>query len=154
MAHVEKGIDIHVPVRKAYNQWTQFEEFPRFMEGVEKIEQLSEKRLHWRADIGGRVEEWEAEITEQVPDMRIAWQSVEGAKNAGVVTFHRLDDNNCRVMLQMKYDPESVLEKIGDALGFFKRRIAGDMERFKQFMESHGEETGAWRGEIPQEKQE
>ena len=154
MAHVEKAIDINVPVRRAYNQWTQFEEFPRFMEGVEKVEQLDEKRLRWRADVGGRVEEWEAEITEQVPDMRIAWRSLEGARNAGVVTFHRLDDNHCRVMLQMEYDPEGVVESIGDALGFFKRRIAADMERFKEFMESRSAETGAWRGEITQERRE
>jgi uncharacterized membrane protein len=152
MATFEKSIDVDVPVRTAYNQWTQFEEFPQFMEGVESVRQLDDRRLHWRAEIAGKMEEWDATITEQEPDMRVAWTSTSGAKNAGVVTFHRLDDSKTRVMLQVEYTPEGVIETIGDALGFVKRRVEGDLKRFKEFVESHGEETGAWRGRIDQDK--
>ena len=151
MASVEKSIDVHVPVRTAYNQWTQFEEFPQFMQGVEEVRQLDDKRLHWRASIGGKTEEWDAEITEQVPDMRVAWTNTTGARNAGVITFHRLDDNTTRVMLQLDYDPEGVVENVGDALGFVSRRVEGDLERFKEFVEARGQETGAWRGTIEQD---
>ncbi len=151
MASVEKSIDVHVPVRTAYNQWTQFEEFPQFMQGVEEVRQLDDKRLHWRASIGGKTEEWDAEITEQVPDMRVAWTNTTGARNAGVVTFHRLDDNTTRVMLQLDYDPEGVVENVGDALGFVSRRVEGDLERFKEFVEARGQETGAWRGTVRQD---
>ena len=151
MASVEKSIDVHVPVRTAYNQWTQFEEFPQFMQGVEEVRQLDDKRLHWRASIGGKTEEWDAEITEQVPDMRVAWTNTTGARNAGVVTFHRLDDNTTRVMLQLDYDPEGVVENVGDALGFVSRRVEGDLERFKEFVEARGQETGAWRGTTQQD---
>jgi uncharacterized membrane protein len=148
MSNVEQSIDVEVPVRTAYNQWTQFEEFPRFMEGVREVKQLDDKHLRWRAEIAGKEVEWTADISEQVPDMRIAWHSTSGAKNAGVVTFHRLDDNKTRVMLQMEYDPQGFVENVGDALGAAKLRIRGDLERFKQFIESRGAETGAWRGEI------
>ena len=151
MASVQKSIDVHVPVRTAYNQWTQFEEFPQFMQGVEEVRQLDDKRLHWRASIAGKTEEWDAEITEQVPDMRVAWTNTTGARNAGVVTFHRLDDNTTRVMLQLDYDPEGVVENVGDALGFVSRRVEGDLERFKEFVEARGQETGAWRGTIEQD---
>ena len=151
MASVEKSIDVHVPVRTAYNQWTQFEEFPQFMQGVEEVRQLDDKRLHWRASIAGKTEEWDAEITEQVPDMRVAWTNTTGARNAGVVTFHRLDDTTTRVMLQLDYDPEGVVENVGDALGFVSRRVEGDLERFKEFVEARGQETGAWRGTIQQD---
>ena len=151
MASVEKSIDVHVLVRTAYNQWTQFEEFPQFMQGVEEVRQLDDKRLHWRASIGGKTEEWDAEITEQVPDMRVAWTNTTGARNAGVVTFHRLDDTTTRVMLQLDYDPEGVVENVGDALGFVSRRVEGDLERFKEFVEARGQETGAWRGTIQQD---
>jgi uncharacterized membrane protein len=147
-----KSIDVHVPVRTAYNQWTQFEQFPKFMEGVEQVRQLDDKRLHWKANIAGKVEEWDARITEQTPDQRVAWTSTTGAHNAGVVTFHRLDDNMCRVTLQIEYDPEGFVESVGDALGFVSRRIEGDLKRFKQFIESRGQETGAWRGEIKQKE--
>ena len=103
---IEKSIDVEVPVRAAYNQWTQFEEFPRFMEGVEQVQQIDDRRLHWRANVGGKTLEWEAEIAEQIPDKRIAWRSLSGKKNAGVVTFHRLTDDRTRVMLQLDYEPE------------------------------------------------
>ncbi len=150
MANIEKSIDVRVPVRTAYNQWTQFEEFPRFMEGVEEIEQLDDQHLHWVAKIAGKREEWDAEITEQTPDQRIAWRSLTGDENAGVVTFHKLDDSKTRVMLQMDYKPEGVVESAGNALGFVGRRIEGDLERFKEFIESRGHETGAWRGNVQQ----
>jgi uncharacterized membrane protein len=148
MATIEKSIDVDVPVRTAYNQWTQFESFPRFMEGVESVEQLDDRRLHWRANIGGAVEEWNAEITEQAPDKRIAWCSTSGAKNAGVVTFHRLSDDKTRIMLQVEYEPQTWSESMGDLLGFVSRRVSGDLERFKEFIEERGQPTGAWRGEI------
>jgi uncharacterized membrane protein len=149
MPKIEKSIDVEVPVRTAYNQWTQFEEFPRFMEGVESVKQLDDRRLLWRAKVGGKVKEWEAEITEQRPDDRIAWRSRSGAPNAGVVTFHRLGDNRTRIMLQLEYDPEGAVESVGDALGVVSTRVAGDLERFKKFVEDRGGETGGWRGEIP-----
>jgi uncharacterized membrane protein len=148
MSTIEQSIDVNVPVRTAYNQWTQFEEFPRFMEGVEAVRQLDNQRLQWRATIGGKVEEWEAVITEQHPDERIAWKNTTGAANAGVVTFHRLADNKTRVMLQMEYDPQGVVENLGDLLGVVSRRVANDLERFKEFIEARGQETGAWRGEV------
>jgi uncharacterized membrane protein len=148
MATIEKSIDVNVPVDTAYNQWTQFEEFPRFMEGVEEVRQLDDKRLHWRANIGGKPKEWDAEITEQRPDERIAWRSRGGAHNAGVVTFHRLSDNTTRVMLQLEYDPEGVVENVGDAVGVVSARVKGDLERFREFIEARGTETGAWRGDI------
>jgi len=148
MSTIEKSIDVEVPVRTAYNQWTQFEEFPQFMEGVEAVRQLDNQRLHWRANVGGKVEEWDAVITEQHPDERIAWKNTTGASNAGVVTFHRLSDTTTRVMLQLEYDPQGVVENVGDMLGVVSRRVAGDLERFKEFIEARGHETGAWRGEV------
>jgi uncharacterized membrane protein len=148
MASIEQSIVVNVPVRTAYNQWTQFEEFPRFMEGVESVLQLDDKHLHWRARVVGKIKEWDAEITEQRPDDRIAWTSRSGARNAGVVTFHRLDDNRTKIMLQVDYDPEGVVENVGDTVGVVSTRIKGDLERFKEFIESHSRETGAWRGEI------
>ncbi|MDP8958181.1 MAG: SRPBCC family protein [Actinomycetota bacterium] len=152
MSTVEKSIDVNVPVRTVYNQWTQFEEFPRFMEGVERVQQLNDTRLHWVADIAGQEREWDAEITEQVPDQRIAWTSVSGTDNAGVVTFHRLDDNTTRVTLQMTFDPQNLTEKAGDALGAVDRRVQGDLNRFKEFIEQRGEETGAWRGTVERDQ--
>lgn len=152
MSTIEKSIDVNVPVHTAYNQWTQFEEFPKFMEGVERVTQLDDKRLHWRANVGGKTEEWDAKITEQIPDQRIAWRNTTGAQNAGVVTFHRLADNETRVMLQLEYDPQGFVENVGDMLGVVSRRVEGDLERFKEFIESRGHETGAWRGEIRQDK--
>ena len=148
MSNIEKSIDVAVPVRTAYNQWTQFEEFPRFMEGVQEVQQLDDRRLHWRASLGGTSKEWDAEITEQIPDERIAWRSVSGAANAGVVTFHHLAPSRTRIMLQLEYEPEGVTESVGDAAGVVSRRVSGYLARFKDFIESRGQETGAWRGEI------
>ena len=148
MASIQRSIDVNVPVRTAYNQWTQFEEFPRFMEGIEEIRQLDDRRLHWRAKIGGKTEEWDAMITEQIPDERVAWRNTTGADNAGVVTFHHLSASTTRVMLQIEYDPHGLVENVGSALGVVERRVEGDLKRFKDFVESHGTATGAWRGEI------
>ena len=148
MSVIEKSIEINVPVRAAYNQWTQFEEFPKFMEGVKHVKQIDDTHLHWKAEIGGKEKEWDAEITEQIPDERIAWRNRNGAKNAGVVTFHRLSDSKSKVMLQMEYDPEGVVENVGDTMGVVSQRVLGDLERFKQYIESRGHETGAWRGTV------
>ncbi len=151
MANIEKSIDVNVPVRAAYNQWTQFEEFPQFMEGVQEVKQIDDTHMHWRANIAGMDEEWDAVVTEQEPDMRVAWTNTTGARNAGVVTFHRIDEQKTRVMLQIDYEPEGVVENVGSALGFVSRRVEGDLERFKKFIEARGSETGAWRGEVQQD---
>jgi uncharacterized membrane protein len=148
VSNIEQSIDVNVPVSTAYNQWTQFEEFPRFMEGVREIRQLDDRRLVWRAEIAGKEKTWDAEIAEQIPDARVAWRSTSGAKNAGVVTFHKLTPDTTRIMLQMDYDPEGVVENVGDALGVASARIRGDLQRFKDFIEQRGRETGAWRGSI------
>lgn len=148
MSTVEKSIDVDVPVHTAYNQWTQFESFPQFMEGVDRIDQTSDTMTHWLTSVGGVTREFDAEITEQRPDERIAWTSVDGPKNAGVVTFHRLGDDKTRVMLQMDFVPEGLVENVGDKLGIVGRRAAGDLERFKEFIEGRGTETGAWRGNV------
>ena len=150
MGTYEYAIDVNVPLNTAYNQWTQFEEFPLFMDGVESVEQIDEETLYWHAEIAGVDQKWRAKITEQTPDQRVAWTSVEGAKNAGVVTFHHIDDDTTRVMLQMDYNPEGFIENVGAALGIVERRIKGDLERFKTFIEQRGVATGAWRGEIEQ----
>jgi len=152
MANIEQSIDVDVPVRTAYNQWTQFEEFPRFMEGVERIRQLDDTHTVWTTKVAGKEKEFEAVITEQTPDQRIAWQSEHGPEHAGVVTFHRLDENKTRVMLQMDYEPEGAVEKVGDMLGLVTRRVKGDLERFKEVVEQRGAggETGAWCGDVEQ----
>jgi len=152
MSNIEQSIDVNVPVHTTYNQWTQFEEFPRFMEGVEEIRQLDDKRLHWRTNVGGKQKEWDAVITEQIPDQRIAWKNTNGTKNAGVVTFHHISDKTTRVMLQLEYDPEGIIENVGDAIGIVSSRVRGDLERFKEFIEARGSETGAWRGKVEQPK--
>jgi uncharacterized membrane protein len=148
MAVIEKSVEVNAPVRTAYNQWTQFEEFPKFMEGVTQVQQLDSTHLHWKAQIAGKEKEWNAVITEQRPDERIAWKSTDGAKNAGVVTFHRLSDQKSKIMLQMDYEPEGVVENLGDAIGAVSLRVEGDLKRFKEFIEQRGRETGAWRGEV------
>jgi uncharacterized membrane protein len=150
MSNVEQSIDVKVPVGTAYNQWTQFEEFPRFMEGVESIQQLDDTHVHWKTKIAGVTREFDAEITEQTPDQRIAWKATEGTQHAGVVTFHRLDDETTRIMLQLDTEPEGVVEQMGDKLGILKHRVKGDLDRFKEMMEERGTETGAWRGEVEQ----
>jgi uncharacterized membrane protein len=151
MASIIETIEVDVPVRTAYNQWTQFEEFPTFMDGVERVEQLDDTHLRWHGSIGGKDEEWTTEITEQVPDQRIAWKTTAGTGPDGVVTFHRLEDQRCKVTVQMDYEPEGVTEKAGSALGLDSRRVSGDLERFKERIESRGVESGAWRGEVHQE---
>ena len=146
MARVEKEIEVNVPVNTAYNQWTQFEEFPAFMEGVRSVTQLDDRHLRWQAEVGGREKTWEAEIQEQVPDTRIVWRSLDGDQNAGLVTFEATSDGAAtRVHLEMSYDPEGFLETAGDAFGFVSRRVEGDLERFKSFIEDRGIETGAYR---------
>jgi uncharacterized membrane protein len=148
MTTIEESVDVDVPLHTAYNQWTQFEEFPRFMEGVESVTQLDDTHLRWNADIAGVRREWTAEISEQRPDERVAWHAVEGATNAGVVTFHRLDEVRTRVMLQLDFEPENLTDKAGDKLGFVTRRAKGDLARFKEYIEAQGRESGAWRGEV------
>ena len=148
MAKIEESIQVEVPVETAYNQWTQFEEFPTFMEGIEQVQQLDDTHLRWTAEVGGTREEWDAEITEQHPDHRVAWTATGGKGNAGVVTFHRIDEGQTKVMVQMDWEPEGVKEKIGAALGMDNRRVQGDLQRFKELIESRGTESGAWRGEV------
>lgn len=152
MARVEKTIEVNVPVRTAYNQWTQFESFRYFMDGVEEVHQLDDTRLHWKAKIGGKTEEWEAVIREQVPDQKIIWQNTTGKTNAGMVKFDPLGPSQTRVHLEMSYDPEGFIENAGDALGFVGRRVEGDLKRFKEFIESRGVETGGWRGMVQNER--
>ncbi len=148
MAKAEHSIDVNAPVRAVYNQWTQFERFPQFMDGVEQVTQLDNKRLHWKARIAGKTQEWDAEITEQLPDQRIAWRSITGDMNAGVVTFHHLSDTTTRIMLQLEYAPEGVVETAGAALGFLDRQVKDDLDHFKQLVERQGGTTGGWRGTI------
>lgn len=150
MSQVEESIEVNVPVRAAYNQWTQFEDFPQFMDGVEHIEQRTATLTHWKTKIDGVEREFDAEITEQIPDERVAWTTVDGeAKQAGVVTFHYIDDNTTKVMLQLDHEPHGLAETVGDKLGLVKRQVTGDLKRFKEFIESRGGvESGAWRGEV------
>ena len=148
MKSIEQSITVDVPLSMAYNQWTQFEEFPLFMEGVKEVHQLDDKRLHWKAEIGGKTEEWDAEILQQVPDDRIAWRSTGGAKNSGRVAFSALGANQTEVNLELHYDPEGLTENAGAALGVVKARVAGDLKRFKEFIEERATPTGEWRGEI------
>ena len=150
MSQIIEAIDVDVPVRTAYDQWTQFESFPEFMDGIKQVRQLDDRTLEWVADVAGTEKRWKATITEQEPDQRIAWTSTEGARNAGVVTFHRLGEGRSRVTLQLDVEPDGPIETVGDALGVVRNRVKDDMKRFKTFIESRGTETGAWRGEIKQ----
>ena len=150
MTSITKSIDVNVPVRTAYDQWTQFETFPQFMEGVESITQLNDKTLHWKVNVAGRDSEFDATITEQIPDERVAWKSISGKENAGVVTFHRLGEGQTKVTMQMDYEPDGLVENVGGKLGLDDRRVQGDLDRFKEFIESRGAPTGAWRGEVSQ----
>jgi len=143
-------IEVNVPVRTAYNQWTQFEDFPQFMASVHEIRQLDDKHLHWKANVAGEEKEWDVEITEQIPDKRIAWRSTSGVPNGGVVTFHKISDNLTRVALQMDYQPEGPLEKLGDAFGAVRMETRGNLQKFKDMLEKRGRETGGWRGSISQ----
>src|SRR5688572_13151734 len=148
MERIEKSIEVGCPVRTVYNQWTQFEDFPRFMAGVKEVRQLDDTHVHWHAEIWGKDEEWDAEITEQEPDKRISWRSVSGARNAGTVRFEPLGPQRTRVRLTMAYEPEGAVENIGDALGVFRGQVQDTVEDFKKFIESRRQETGAWRGEV------
>ena len=152
MNTIEQSIEVEAPITAVYDQWTQFETFPEFMEGVEEIRQLDDRRLHWTAEIGGTRHEWDAEITEQLPDERVAWRNTEGKDNAGVVTFHKLDDAHSRIMVQIDFVPEGIKEKVGSALNLPDRQVKGDLERFKSLVESDGGGAeGGWRGEVPRE---
>jgi uncharacterized membrane protein len=148
MGHVEESIEVAVPLSVAYNQWTQFEEFPNFMEGVEQVRQLDDAHLHWRTRIAGVTRDFDAQITEQRPDERIAWRSTEGTTHAGDVTFQRVDDGRTRIAVRIDEEPDDLIEKVGDVLGLLRRRVKGDLERFKEMIEARGHETGAWRGEL------
>ena len=148
MSRIEASIEVDVPVSTAYNQWTQFEEFPRFMDGVESVTQVDDTHVRWVASVGGSRHEWMAEISEQRPDERVAWHATDGKANAGVVTFHRLDEGRTKVMVQMDYEPEGLKESLGSALGSDERRVKSDLDRFKELVESRGAESGAWRGEV------
>jgi uncharacterized membrane protein len=149
MSTVTESVDVQVPVTTAYNQWTQFESFPQFMGGVQEVRQLDVTHTHWITKMGGVKREFDATITEQHPDERVAWKSENGPKQAGVVTFHKLDDNRTRVTAQMDFEPEGIAEKAADKIGMIEGRVKDDMERFKQFIEGKGQETGAWRGDVP-----
>lgn len=148
MSTITEAIDVDVPIRVAYNQWTQFESFPHFMEGVREIRQLDDTHVHWVIDIAGQVREFDATITEQHPDERVAWTSDSGPNHAGVITFHRLDDEKTRVTAQMDIDPEGFVENVADKLGVLGNRVKNDMRKFKEFIEQRGHETGGWRGDV------
>lgn len=148
MSQIIEVVDVDVPVRTAYDQWTQFETFPLFMDGVEQVVQIDDTTLVWRARIAGVAKEWEARITEQTPDERIAWSATDGAMNAGAVTFQPIDAQRCRITLQLDVEPGGPIEAIGDALGLVQRQARADLDNFKQFIEARREETGAWRGEV------
>jgi uncharacterized membrane protein len=149
MSTITESVDVGVPVPTAYNQWTQFESFPHFMDGVQQVRQLDATHTHWTTKVGGVTREFDATITEQHPDERVAWKSDSGPQHAGVVTFHKLSDTTSRVTAQMDIDPEGFLEKVGDKFGVIEGRVKSDLERFKDFIESRGGETGAWRGDVP-----
>ena len=148
METIKKTIEVEQPIRTVYNQWTQFEDFPRFMKGVKRVTQLDDRRLHWEAEIAGKDKEWDARITDQVPDHVISWQSDGGEYTSGAVNFTPVGPNRTQISLQLTYEPEGFVEKTGDALGVVSSRVEGDLERFKKFIENRGQETGAWRGTI------
>jgi uncharacterized membrane protein len=150
MPKIEDSIEVQVPVRQAYNQWTQFEEFPEFMDGIQSVQQLDDTHVHWVAEIRGESREWTTQITEQQPDKKVAWKTIAGqVKNDGVVTFEQVAEGQTRVNVQMDVEGESTAENVaGDLLGVVKSQVRGDLERFKQLIEKRDEETGAWRGEV------
>ncbi|WP_155371023.1 SRPBCC family protein [Catellatospora vulcania] len=149
MSTVTESVDVHVPVRTAYNQWTQFESFPHFMKGVESVRQIDDIHSHWVVDVAGAKREFDTEITEQHPDERIAWKSTSGeTEHAGVVTFHRLGESDTRVTVQLDWEPEGFVENVGSAIGADSRQVKADAQRFKEFIEERGTETGEWRGEV------
>ena len=146
---VEKSIVVNVPVDTAYNQWTQFEEFPHFMGGISEIRQLDDTRLHWVAEIAGVKREWEAQILEQIPNEKVAWAATEGATNAGAVYFSAAGAGQTNVRLELEYEPEGLVETVGDKIGVVERRVQADLEKFKSFIEDAGYASGAWRGTVP-----
>jgi len=150
MPKIEDSIEVQVPVRQAYNQWTQFEEFPKFMEGIQSVQQLDDTHVQWVAEIRGKTRQWTTEITEQQPDKKVAWKTIDGeVKNDGAVTFEQIAGGQTRVNVQMDVEGESTAENVaGDLLGVVKGQVHGDLERFKQLIENRDEETGAWRGEV------
>ncbi len=148
MERVEKYVEVEAPIRMVYNQWTQFEDFPRFMEGVKSVKQTDDTHLHWVAEIAGKEKEWAAEITKQEPDRLIAWRSLAGDPVNGIVTFDKVNDSTTKVTVQMEYDPKGFVETLGDSLGIVSMRIEGDLKRFKKFIEDRGRETGGWRGSV------
>ncbi len=148
MGSTTHAIEVNAPLSAVYNQWTQFEEFPSFMEGVNEVRQDGPSRLLWRVNIGGRDKEWEAEITEQIPDAKIAWQSIDGTPNSGEVNFESLNPQTTRITLTIQYEPEGILEKAGDVLGIPSGRVESDLKRFRDFIEEKGSETNGWRGTI------
>jgi len=145
---VKETIDVNLPLRAVYDQWTQFEDFPQFMESVHEVRQLDDKRLHWKADVFGKTIEWDAEITEQVPDRKIAWRSISGTPNGGTVTFKELSRSRTRVTLDMYYEPQDPVESVGDVMGAVRMQARSNLKRFKEMLEQRGRETGAWRGTI------
>jgi len=148
MSRFEESINVAVPLRVAYGRWTQFEDFPTFMEGVERVVQVDDKTLRWTANVAGTTKEWTASIVDQTPDTRIAWKSTDGAENAGAVLFHSVGPDETEVTLRMDVEPEGPIETAGDALGFLQRRVHGDLERFKEHVERNGGSDAGWRGEI------
>ncbi|MFL6025126.1 MAG: SRPBCC family protein [Marmoricola sp.] len=147
MSTIEKTIEVEVPVTAAYDQWTQFETFPEFMEGVEQVRQLDDTHVHWKAEIGGITREWDAEIVDQTPDERVTWRSTDGTTNAGTVSFAP-QASGTRVTLRLEFEPEGIVEKVGDALNIVSNRAEGDLRRFKAFIEERQTETGGWRGTV------
>jgi uncharacterized membrane protein len=148
MPNVTKSIDVEVPVSTAYNQWTQFESFPRFMGGVESITQTDDTHSHWVTKIGGQTREFDTEITEQHPDERVAWKSTDGTAHAGVVTFHRLSDSQTKVTVQLDWQADGLVEKAGALVGVDDHQVNADLDRFKTYIESQGHPDGAWRGDV------
>lgn len=148
MSQVTETIEVDVPVNVAYNQWTQFEEFPNFMDGVDEVRQLDDTHLHWVASFAGVRREWDAKIDEQVPDKRVSWSNVDGATNKGTVRFDRVAATATRVTLELEFEPDGLLENVGDKLGFVSGMARRDLELFRDFITNRGASTGAWRGEV------
>lgn len=148
MAHLQESIEVEVPVSTAYNQWTQFETFPEFMSGIESVEQIDETSLHFRTEIAGVKREYNAQITEQLPDRRIAWVSNDKPRNSGIITFESLGADRARINVELEWEPEGLAEKAGSIIGVDSHQVSADLKRFKEFIESRGIETGAWRSSV------
>lgn len=148
MSTIEKSVTVHVPVRTAYDQWTQFETFPKFMGGVKRVQQLDDKHLHWEAEIAGIEREWDAEIVHQEPDERVSWRATDGAQNDGTVSFASIGADQAKVSLRLEFDPEGLVETVGDVTNVVEMQVERDLEKFKEFIEQREAETGAWRGSV------